>query len=111
MAENEEVKSLLRMEEENEKALKKKKKKTKIVAFGPITSWQIERGKVEIVTDFGESKFTADVDCSHEVKKLFLLFGRKTMTNLSIILKNRDILLLINVLRVKNMVFPVVMQG
>ena len=86
--------------------------KTKIMASGPITSWQIDGGKVETVTDFIflGSKITVDSDCSHEIKRC-LLFGRKTMTNLDSILKSRDLTLPTKVLLVKAMVFPVVMYG
>ena len=79
---------------------------------GPITSWQIDEGTVEIVTDFIflDSKITADGDCSHEIKRCLLL-GRKAMTNLDIILKSRDITLPTKVHLVKVMVFPVVMYG
>ena len=84
--------------------------KTKIMASGPITSWQIDGETVEKVSDFilGGSKITADGDCSHEIKR-FLLLGRKAMTNLDSILKSRDIILLTKVHLVKAMVFPVVM--
>ena len=80
--------------------------KTKIMASGPITSWQIEGGKVETVTDFifFGSKITADCDCSHEIKRCLLL-GRKAMTNLDSVLKSRDITLLTKVHLVKAMVF------
>ena len=86
--------------------------KTKIMASGPITPWQIEGEKVKVVTDFIflDSKITADGDCSHEIKRC-LLFGRKTMTNLDSILKSRDIILLTKVYIFKAMVFPVVMYG
>ena len=86
--------------------------KTKIMASGPITSWQIDGETMEIVTDFilGGSKITADGDCSHEIKRCLLL-GRKVMTNLAIILKNRDITLSTKVHIVKAMVFPVVIYG
>ena len=86
--------------------------KTKIMASGPITSWQIDRITVETVTDFilGGSKITADGDCSHEIKRLLLL-GRKAMTNLDSILKSRDITLPTKVHLVKAMVFTVVMYG
>ena len=86
--------------------------KTKIIASGPITSWQIDREEMETVADFilGGSKVTADGDGSHEIKRRFLL-GRKVMTNLDSILKNRDITLLTNLHLVKNMVFLVVMYG
>ena len=82
------------------------------MAFGPITSWQIDRETRETVTDFilGGTKITVDGDCSHEIKR-HLLVGRKAMTNLDSILKSRDITLLTKVLRVKAMVFPVVMYG
>ena len=82
------------------------------MASSPITSWQIDGGKVETVTDFLflGSKITADVDCSHEMKR-HLLLGRKTMTNLDSLLKSRDITLLTKVHPVKAMVFPVVMCG
>ena len=97
MAENEEeLKSLLmRMKEESEKAgLKLNIQKTKIMASGPITSWQIDGETMEIMTDFifGDSKSSADGDCSHEIKR-HLLLGRKAMTNLDSILKSRDITL------------------
>ena len=115
MAENEEeLKSLLmNMKEENEKSvLKLNIQKTKIMASGPITSWQIDGETVETVSDFNflGSKITADGDCSHEIKR-HLLLGRKAMTNLDSILKSRDITLPIKVLLVKAMVFPVVMYG
>ena len=86
-------------------------RKTKIMASGIITSWQID-GETEIVADFifGGSKITADGDCSHEIKR-HLLFGRKVMTNLDSILKSRDITLPTKVHLVKAMVFPVVMYG
>ena len=86
--------------------------KTKIMASGPITSWQIDRITVETVTDFilGGSKITADGDCSHEIKRCLLL-GRKVMTNLNNILKSRGITLPTRVHLVKAMVFPVVMYG
>ena len=90
--------------------LKTQHQKTKIMASGPITSWEIDGGKVETVTDFIFlcSKITADGDCSHEIKKCLLL-GRKTMTNLGSVLKSRDITLATKVHIVKAMVFPVVM--
>ena len=110
----EELKSLLmRVKEEKEKAgLKLNIQKTKIMAFGPIISWQIVGRKMETVTDFLVlgSKITVDGDCSLEIKRLLLL-GRKTMTNLDSILKSRDITLPTNVHMVKAMVFPVVMCG
>ena len=87
-------------------------KKTKIMASSPITSWQIDGKTVEIVRDFilGDSKITADGDCSHEIKRHFLL-ERKAMTNLDSILKSRDIILLTEVHLVKALVFPVVLYG
>ena len=110
MAESEEeLKSLLmKVKEENEKVgLKLNIQKTKIMASGPITSWQIDR---ETVADFIflGSKMTADGDCSHEIKRRLFL-GRKVMTNLDSILKSRDITLSTKVHLVKAMVFPVVM--
>ena len=115
MAESEEeLKSLLvKVKEESEKAgLKLSIQKTKIIASGPITSWQIDGETVEIVSDFilGGSKITAEGDCSHEIKRCLLL-GRKVMTNLDSILKSRDITLPTKVHLVKAMVFPVVMYG
>ena len=115
MAESEEeLKSLLmKVKEESEKVgLKLSIQKTKIIASGPITSWQIDGETVETVADFisGGSKITADVDCSHEIKR-HLLLGRKVMTNLESILKSRDITLLTKVHVVKAMVFPIVMYG
>ena len=112
MAESEvELKSLLmKVKEESEKVgLKLNIQKTKIMASGPITSWQIDG---EIVADFtfGGSKIRADGDCSHEIKRRLLL-GRKVMTNLDSILKSRDITLSTKVHLVKAMVFPVVMYG
>ena len=112
MAESEELKSLLiKVKEESEKVgLKLNIQKTKIVASGPFTSWQIDG---ETVADFivgGGSKITADGDCSHEIKRRLLL-GRKVMTNLDSILKSRDITLSTKVCLVKAMVFPVVMYG
>ena len=104
----EELKRLLmRVKEESEKAgLKLNIQKTKIMAFCPITSWQIDGEKLETVTDFIflSSKITEDCDCSHEIKR-GLLLGRKVMTNLDSILKSRDITLPIKVLLVKAMVF------
>ena len=87
--------------------------KTKIMASGPITSWQIDGGAVETVADFSflGSKITADSDFSHEIKKRRLLLGRKVMTNLDSILKSRDITLPTKVRLVKAIVFPVVMYG
>ena len=115
MAESEEkLKSLLmKVKEENEKVgLKLNIRKTKIMASGPITSWEIDREIVETVSDFIflGSKITADGDCSHEIKR-HLLLGRKVMTNLDSIFKSRDITLLTKVCLVKAMVFPVVMYG
>ena len=106
----EELKSLLmKLKEESEKVgFKLNIQKTKIMASGPITSWET----VKTVSDFilGGSKITADGDCSHEIKKCLLL-GRKVMTNLDSIFKSRDITLLTKVRLVKAMVFPVVMYG
>ena len=115
MAESEEeLKSLLtKVKEESEKVgLKLKIQKTKIMASGPITSWQIDGATVETVTDFilGGYKITADGDCSHVIKRCLLL-GRKAMTNLVAILKSRDIALPTKVHLVKAMVFPVIMYG
>ena len=114
MAEREEeLKSLLmKVKEESEKVGLKIIKKTKIVASGPITSWQIDREIMETVTDFilRGYKITADGDCSHEIKR-HLLLGRKTVTNLDSILKSRDITLPTKVRLVKAMVFPLVMYG
>ena len=115
MAESdEELKSLLmRVIEESEKVgLKLNIQKTKIMASGPITSWQIDGETMERVTDFIflDSKNTADGDCSHEIKR-HLLFGRKALTNLDSILKSRGITLPTKVHLVKAMVFPVVMYG
>ena len=112
MAESEEeLKSLLmKVKEESEKVgLKLNMQKTKIMAFGPITSWQIYG---ETVADFilGDSKITANGDCSHESKRCLLL-GRKVMTNLDSILKSRDITLSTKVPLVRAIVFPVVMYG
>uniref|UniRef100_A0AC11E5B7 Uncharacterized protein n=1 Tax=Ovis aries TaxID=9940 RepID=A0AC11E5B7_SHEEP len=115
MAESEEeLKSLLmKVKEESEKVgLKLNIQKTKIMASGCITSWQIDGETVETVTDFilGGSKITADGDCSHEIKRL-LLRGRKVMTNVDSILKSRDITLPTKVCLVKATVFPVVIYG
>ena len=114
MAESEEPKSLLmKVKEESENvSLKLNIQKTKIMASGPIISWQIDGETVETVADFilGGSKITADGDCSHDFKKRLLL-RRKVMTNLNRILKNRDITLPTKVCLVKAMVFPVVMYG
>ena len=110
----EELKSLLmKVKEESEKAgLKLNIQKTKIMASGPITSWQIDGETVETVADFISlgSKITADGDCSHEIKR-HLLLGRKVMTNLDSILKSRDITFPTKACLVKAMVFPVVMYG
>jgi len=103
----------MKVKEESEKVdLKLNIQKTKIVAFGPITSWQIGGETIETVTDFifFGSKITADSDCSHEIKR-YLLFGRKAMTNLDSILKSKDITLPTNVRLVKSMVFPLVMYA
>ena len=115
MAEREEeLKSLLRkVKEESEKdGLKCKIQKTKIMASGPITSWQINGETVETMTDFIflGSQITIDGDCSHDIKR-HLLLGRKVMTNLDSILKSRDITLPTKIRLVKAMVFPVVMYG
>ena len=113
MAESEELKSLLmKVKEESEKAdLKLNIQKTKIMASGPITSWQIDGDTMETVTDFIflGSKITVDGDCCHEIKRCLLL--GKDMTNLDSILKSRDITLPMKVHLVKAMVFPVVMYG
>ena len=114
MAEIEELKSLLmKVKEETEKVgLKLNIQKTKIMAFGPITSWQIDGETMEAVTEFilGGSKLTVDSDCSHEIKRCLFL-QRKAMTNLDSILKSRDITLPTKVRLAKAMVFPVVMYG
>ena len=114
MAASEELKSLLiKVKEESEKVgLKLNIQKTKIMASGPITSWEIDGETVATVSDFilGGSKITADGDCSHEIKRRLLL-GRKVMSNLDSIFKNRDITLLTKVCLVKAMVFPVVLYG
>ena len=114
MAESkEELKSLLRVKEECEKAvLKLSIQKTKIMASGPITSWQIEGEKVETVTDFLFLSFhgTSDDDCNCEIKR-YLLLRRKAMTNLDSILKSRDITLLTKVCIAKVMVFPVIITS
>ena len=110
----EELKSLLmKVKEESEKVgLKLNIQKTKIMAFGPITSWEIDRETVETMADFifWGSKITADGDCSHEIKR-HLLLGRKFMTNLDSIFKSRDITLPTKVHLVKTIVFPVVTYG
>ena len=115
MAESEEeLKSLLmKVKEESEKVgLKLNIPKTKIMASGPITSWEIDGETMETVSDFifGGSKITAGCDCSHEIKRRLLL-GKKVMTNLDSILKSRDIILSTKVHLVKAMVFPVVRYG
>ena len=110
----EELKSfLMKVKEESEKiGLKLNFQKTKIMASSPISSWEIDGETVETVSDFilGGSKITADGNCSHEIKRCLLL-GRKAMTNLGNILKNRDIPLLTKVQVVRAMVFPAVMYG
>ena len=115
MAESEEeLKSLLmKVNEDCEKVgLKLSIQKTKIMASGPITSWEIDGETMETVTDFilGGSKITSDGDCSHEIKR-HLLLGRKALTHLDSLLKSRDITLLTKVHLVRAMVFPVVMYG
>ena len=103
----------MKVKEESEKAgLKLNIQKMKIMASGPITSWQIDGGTVKTVTDFIflGSKITADGDCGHEIKG-WLLLGRKAMTNLDSVLKSRDITLATKVHIVKAMVFPIVMYG
>ena len=103
----------MKVKEESEKVgLKFNIQKTKVMAYGPITSWEIDGETVETVSDFIflGSKITADGDCSHELKR-HLLLGRKAMTNLDSILKSRDITLPTKVHLVKAMVFPVVMYG
>ena len=103
----------MKVKEESEKVgLKLNIQKMKIMASGPITSWQIDGETMETVSDFifGGSKITTDGDCSHEIKRCLLL-GRKVMTNLDSILKSKDIILPTKVCVVKAMVFPVVMYG
>ena len=103
----------MKVKEDSEKVgLKLSIQKTKIMASGPITSWEIDGETVETVSDFsfGGSKITADGDCSHEIKRCLLL-GGKVMTNLDSILKSRDIMLPTKVCLVKAMVFPIVMYG
>ena len=103
----------MKVKEESEKVgLKLNIQKTKIMASGPITSWEIDGETVETLADFifGGSKITADADCRHEIKR-HLLLGRKVLTNLDNILKNRDITLRKKFCLVKDMVFPVVMYG
>ena len=115
MAESEEVLNslLMKVKEESEKVgLKLSIQKTKIMASGPITSWEIDGETVETVSDFifSGSKITADGDCSHEIKR-HLLLGREAMTNLDSIFKSRDITLPTKVHLVKAMIFPVFMYG
>ena len=114
MAESKELKSLMmKVKEESEKVgLKLNVQKTKVMASGLITSWQIDGETMETVTDFilGGSKITADGDCSHEIKRYFLL-GRKVLINVDSILKSRDITLPTKAHLVKAMVFPVVTYG
>ena len=115
MADNEEeLKSLLmKVKEENENSdIKLNIQKTKIMASGPIISWQVDGERMKTMTDFifGGSKITADGDCSHEIKRCLLL-GRKAITKLDSILKSRDVTLPTKVHLVKAMVFPVVMYG
>ena len=113
MAESEEeLKSLLMKEESEKVGLKLNIQKTKIMASGPITSWQIDGEIVETVADFIflASKITADGDCSHEIKRRLLL-GKKVMTNLDSILRSRDITLSVKVRLVRAMVFPVILYG
>ena len=103
----------MKVKEESEKVgLKLNIQKTKIMASGPITSWEVDGETVETVADFiwGGSKTTVDGDCSHEIKR-YLLLGRKVMPNLGSILKSRDVTLPLKVCLVKAMVFPVVMYG
>ena len=104
---------MIKVKEESEKVGSKLNiQKMKVMASGPITSWEIDGETVETVSDFilGGSKITADGDCNHEIKR-HLLLGRKVMANLDSIFKSRDITLLTKVLLVKTMVFPVVMYG
>ena len=103
----------MKVKEEGEKVgLTLNIQKTKIMASGPITSWKIDEETMEMVTDFilGGSKISIDGDCSHEIRR-HLLLGRKTMTNLDSILKNRDIILPTKVRLVKALIFPVVVYG
>ena len=112
-SEEEQMSLLMKVKEESEKVhLKLNIQKTKIMASGSISSWEIDGETVETVSDFmfGGSKISVDGDCSHEIKRC-LLFGRKVMTNLDSILKSRDITLSIKVHLVKAMVYPVVMYG
>ena len=103
----------MNVKESEKVGLKLNIQKTKIMASGPTTSWEIDEETMETVADFIflGSKITADGDCSHEIKRRFLLLGRKVMTNLDSIFKSRDITLLTKVHLVKAMVFPVVMYG
>ena len=112
MAESEELKSLLKKEESEKVGLNLNIQKTKIMASGPITSWQIDGETMETEGDFilGGSKITTDGDCSYEIKR-HLPLGRKAMTNLDSILESRDITLPTKVRPVKAMFFPVVMYG
>ena len=114
MAENKELKSLLmKVKEESEKVgFKFNIQKTRIMASGPITLWQIDGETMKTMRDFilGGSKITADGDCSHEIKRRLLL-GRKAITNLDRILKSRDITLPTKVCLVKTLVFPIVLYG
>ena len=112
-SEEEQMSLLMKVKEDSKKvALKLNIQKTKIMAYSPITSWQIDGETVEIVADFIflGSIITADCDCSHEIKR-HLLLGRKVMTNLDSILKSRDITLPIKIRLVNTVVFPVVMYG
>ena len=114
MAESEEElkRLLMKVKEESEKVGLKLIQKTKIMASGPITSWEIDGETVETVSDFNflSSKITADGDCCHQIKRCLFL-GRKVMANLDSILKHRDITLPTKVHLVKAMIFPVVMYG
>ena len=112
MAESKELKSFLMKEESEKVGLKLNIQKTKIMASGPITSWQIDEKTVATVSDFilGGSKITADGDCRHEIKRCLLL-GRKVMTDLDSTLKSRDVTLPTKVRLLKAVVFPVVMYG
>ena len=113
VSKEEQKRLLMKVQEENEKAgLNLSIQKTKIMASGPITSWEIDGETVKTVADFVflGSKITADGDCSHEIRR-HLLFGRKVMTNLDIVLQSRGIILPTEVCLVKAMVFPVVMYG
>ena len=103
---------MTKVKEQSEKGLKVNFQKTKVIASGPFTSWQIDGERIEIVTDFilESSKITEDSDCSHEIKRQLFL-GRKVMTNLDSILKIRDIILPTKVYLIKAMVFPVVIYG